>query len=133
MGFTSAKSKLVWGGTDYQCLRNYNWNGSVQEAVERCSGANGAVTHKDMGATDDAFNIDILVDSSTVVATLAALKRGQSDTFKFYPEEDDTGKLEFDAAVANINQSNMSGAVGTMNVLSLSIGIDGTLTIGAKA
>ena len=128
--FTGELSSFSFGGTEYECLSNYSWSGSIQEAVSRCSSASGAVTYRDAGAEEDTFTFDIILEEgASGVAIVSALKRGTEGAFEFHPEDDSTGFLEFVATNAIITQSNLSGGVDKHAVLSITIGIDGALTI----
>lgn len=128
--FTGEKASFSFGGTQYYCLQNYSWSGSIDEAVSKCSGASGAVTHRTPGAEEDSFTFDIPLDSNDVTV-ITALKRGEVGAFEFHPEEDDTGNIEFVATNAIINQSNLAGGASEHGVLSITIGIDGALTVQA--
>ncbi len=128
--FTGALSSFSFASTEYFCLQNYSWSGSVQEAVSQCSGSSGAVTYRTAGATEDTFTFDIPLEAGSTGVTIAsALKRGSSGAFEFHPEDDATGYLEFTATHAIVTQSNLSGGSSEHAVLSITIGIDGALTI----
>lgn len=128
--FTGALASFSFAATEYFCLQTYNWSGSVQEAVSQCSGASGAVTYRTAGAEEDTFTFDIPLEAgASGVTILSALKRGGEGAFEFHPEEDDTGNLEFSATNAIITQSNLAGGASEHGVLSITIGIDGALTI----
>lgn len=123
-------ASFSFGGTVYQCLQNYSWSGSVQESVARCSSSSGAVTHRNVGAPDDTFTFDVLVDAQDV-DTINELKRGTSGAFEFHPEGDTASNIEFIASSTYITQSSFSGSVDTFGVLSITIGVSGTLTVQA--
>ncbi len=128
--FTGELASFSFGGTQYYCLQTYNWSGSIQEAVSQCSSASGAVTYRTAGAEEDTFTFDIpLEEGASGVTIVSALKRGTSGAFEFHPEDDQTGFLEFVAAAAIITQSNLSGGASEHGVLSITVGIDGALTI----
>lgn len=128
--FTGALSSFKLGATEYFCLQTYSWSGSIQEAVSQCSGASGATTYRTAGATEDTFTFDIPLEAGSTGVTIAtALKRGSSGAFEFHPEDDATGYLEFSATNAIITQSNLSGGSSEHAVLSITVGIDGTLTV----
>ena len=132
--FSGDKASFSFGGTTYQCLTNYSWSGSVQEAVATCSGSSGAVTHRAAGATDDTFTFDVILDAgATGITTLNALKRGTSGAFGFHPEGDTATYIEFDASNAIVTSSNLGGGTGALGILSITIGIDGDLTIQAAS
>lgn len=128
--FTGALASFKLASVEYFCLQTYNWSGSIQEAVSRCSGASGATTYRDAGAEEDTFTFDIpLEEGAAGVTILSALKRGSSGAFEFHPEDDQIGFLEFVATNAIVTQSSLAGGVDEHGVLSITIGIDGPLTI----
>jgi hypothetical protein len=128
--FTGALASFKLDSVEYFCLQTYNWSGSIQEAVSRCSGASGAATYRDAGAEEDTFTFDIpLEEGATGVTIISALKRGSSGAFEFHPEDEQTGFLEFSAANALVTQSSLAGGVDEHGVLSITIGIDGILAI----
>lgn len=128
--FTGGLASFSLAGTVYQCISNYTWSGSVSEAVGRCSASGGAVTHRSAGATDDTFTFDVLSEAEDVT-TINALKRGSSGAFEFHPEGDSVDAIEFIATNAIVTASNLGGDPDTLNVLSITVGIDGDLTIQA--
>lgn len=128
--FTGGLASFSFASTVYECISNYSWSGSVSEAVGRCSASGGAVTHRATGATDDTFNFDVLLEGGSITVT-NALKRGESGAFEFHPEGDTAANMEFIATNAIINSSNLGGDPDSLNVLSITIGIDGDLTIQA--
>ena len=130
--FSGDKASFSLASTVYECLTNYSWSGSVQEAVATCSDSGGAVTHRVAGATDDTFTFDVVVDAGDIT-TLNALKRGSSGAFEFHPEGDTATNIEFTATNAVITQSNLGGGTGALGILSITIGIDGALTIQAAS
>lgn len=130
--FLGDKASFSFGGTVYECLTNYSWSGSVQEAVSRCSGSTGAVTHRNVGAAEDTFTFDVILEAGDV-DTINELKRGETGAFEFHPEGDAAANIEFIATTANINSSNLAGGVDSHGVLSITVGIDGTLTVQAAS
>ena len=104
----------------------------MQEALGRCSSSAAAVSHRVSGAPDDSFTFDVLAEDGDIT-TLNALKRGQSGAFEFHPEGDAANNIEFSATNAIINSSNLGGDPDTLNVLSITIGIDGLLAIVAAS
>lgn len=128
--FDGSYAAFNFGGTTYRCLTNYNWNGQVQEAVERCSSATGAQTQRVAGAPEDVFTFDVILDAEDVT-TLNALKRGQTGAFEFHPEDDVADNIEFTATSALVSRSSLAGAPGRISILSISMGIIGDLTIQA--
>lgn len=130
--FTGAKASFSFDGTEYECLQNYNWSGSIQEATSKCSSSTGAVTYRSVGATEDTFTFDIPLEAGSSGQTIiSALKRGSSGAFEFHPEDDVTGNIEFTATNSIVTSSNLPGGASEHAVLSLTIGIDGVLTIQA--
>ncbi len=128
--FTGALASFKFDSTEYFCLQNYSWSGSVQEAVSQCSGSSGAVTYRSVGATEDTFTFDIPLEAGSTGVTIAtALKRGEVGAFEFHPQDEVTGYLEFSGSNAIITQSNLAGGSSEHAVLSITIGIDGALTI----
>lgn len=130
--FLGDKASFSFGGTVYECLTNYSWSGSVQEAVSRCSSSSGAVTHRNVGAAEDTFTFDVILDAGDV-DTINELKRGTTGAFEFHPEGDTADNIEFIATTGNINSSNLAGGVDAHGILSITIGIDGTLTVQAAS
>lgn len=130
--FAGDLASFKLGSTVYQCISNYTWSGSIQEAVGRCSSSAGAVTHRAVGATDDAFTFDVLLDEDDTT-TLNALKRGESGAFEFHPQGDTAGNIEFTAARVIVTSSNLGGSTDALNVLSITIGVDGVLVIAAAS
>ena len=130
--FLGDKASFVFGATTYLCLTNYSWTNSVQEAVSRCSSAAGAVTHRNVGAPDDVFTFDVLLEAGDI-ATINAFKDGQTAAFEFHPQGDTASNIEFDAASAVSTTVGLSGGVDSHGVLSVTIGIDGTLTVRAAS
>lgn len=130
--FTGGLASFKFGSTVYQCISNYTWSGSIQEAVGRCSSSAGAVTHRAPGATDDSFTFDVLLDEDDITS-LNALKRGTTGAFEFHPQGDTAGNIEFTAALAVINSSTLGGGTDALNVLSIGMGISGVLTIAAAS
>lgn len=130
--FLGDKASFKFGSTVYQCLTNYNWSGSVQEAVSRCSSSAGAVTHRNVGAPDDTFTFDVIIDAGDV-DTINELKRGASGAFEFHPEGDTASNIEFIAAAASITSSSLAGGVDAHGIMSITIGIDGTLAVQAAS
>lgn len=128
--FTGALSSFSFGGTVYRCLQNYSWSGSVQDAVAQCSGETAATTVRRPGVPDDTFTFDVIVDSQDVT-TLNALKRGETGTFEFHPEGDSASNIEFTATSSIVTQSSLGGGVNQLGILSLTLAIDGALTIQA--
>ena len=130
--FSGEKASFLFGSTVYYCVSNFTWSGTIQEAVGRCSSTAGAVTHRASGATDDSFTFDVLLEEDAVTA-LNALKRGTTGAFEFHPQGDTATNIEFSATNAVINSSNLGGGVDALGVLSITIGIDGTLVIRAAS
>lgn len=128
--FTGEKASFSFASTVYECLSNYTWSGSINEAVAQCSSSGGAVTHRASGATDDTFTFDVLLEGGSITV-IDALKRGSTGAFEFHPEGDTAGNIEFIATNSVLTSSNLGGDPGSLNVLSITIGIDGTLTIQA--
>lgn len=124
------KASFTFGGTTYECLQNWNWSGSVQDLAAQCSASTGATTVRRPGTPDDQFTFDHVLDASDET-TVGALKRGQTGTFEFHPEGDSTGNIEFTATNAVILSSSLSGGPNSMAILSITIGIDGDLTVQA--
>lgn len=130
---TGGKAQFKWGANTYRCLNSFNWSGSVQDLVTQCSGVSGPVTSRRPGTPDDKFTFDIALDEGDDV-TVTALKRGQTTTtFEAHPEGDVTGNLEFVSTGAVVLQSNLATGPNAQGILSLTIGIDGELTVGAAA
>lgn len=132
-GFLGSKAKLTWDtGTTYHGITNYSWSGSVQQQVIRFSSATGTQIARIAGTSteaDDTFDIDMVIAPGDAT-TLGALKRGDTTTvFEFHPEGDSAGNIEFSATSAVILGSTFSGSIDSGGILSLNIGIDGTLTI----
>ena len=130
--FLGDKASFSFASTVYQCLTNYSWSGSVQEAVSRCSSSAGAVTHRNVGAPDDSFTFDVIVDAGDF-DTIDELKRGSSGAFEFHPEGDTANNIEFDATSSYVTASSLAGGVDAHGILSITIGIDGTLTVRAAS
>lgn len=130
--FSGDKSSFKFGDKVYRCLTDYNWSGSISEAVAECSGQYGAVTHRSGGATNDTFSFNVLVDKGDT-ETLNELKRGETGGFEFHPEGDEASNIEFTAASAVINSSGLSGGTSALGVLAITIGIDGDLVIQAAS
>lgn len=129
--FTGGKANFDFDSITYFCLQDFAWSGAIQEAAAACSAATGPETHRGIGATDDSFTFNILVDEDDVT-TLNALKRGGSGAFEFHPQDSaTTGDIEFTAANVIINSSNMAGATGSLAVLTVVFGVDGLLVIQA--
>lgn len=124
------KAKLKFGGTDYYCINRFSWSGSVQEAVAQCSSSTGGQTRRAAGPANDQFSFDIALDAGDTAVAIA-LKRGATGAFEFHPEDDVATQLEFSATNAIILQSNLAGGPGQPNMLSVTIGIDGDLTVAA--
>ena len=130
--FLGDKASFKFGSTVYQCLTNYSWSGSVQEAVSRCSSSAGAVTHRNAGAPDDTFTFDVILDAGDF-DTINELKRGVTGAFEFHPEGDTANNIEFSAAASVVTASSLGGGVDAHGILSITIGIDGTLTVQAAS
>jgi hypothetical protein len=130
--FLGDKASFKFGSTVYQCLTNYSWSGSVQEAVSRCSSSTGAVTHRNAGAPDDTFTFDVILDAGDT-DTINELKRGEEGAFEFHPEGDAATNIEFIATNAIVTSSNLGGGVDSHGILSITVGIDGTLTVQAAS
>lgn len=126
--FLGDTASFSFGGTVYLCLTNYSWSNSVQEVVSRCSSASGAVTHRNVGAPDDTFTFDVILDAGDVT-TINAFKDGQSGAFEFHPEGDSASNIEFIATTAYSTTLGLAGGVDSHGILSITIGIDGTLTV----
>lgn len=124
------KSSFSFGGTTYECLNNWSWSGSVQDLVSQCSASTGATTVRRAGTPDDTFTFDVVVDEQDVT-TINALKRGESGAFEAHPEGDDADNVEFTATNAIITSSNLGGSPNAMGIYSITIGIDGALTVQA--
>ena len=132
--FAGDKASFKFGSTVYYCLSSYSWSGSVQEAVARCSSSAGAVTHRASGATDDTFTFDVILEGEAAgVTAINALKRGTSDAFEFHPQGDAAANIEFTAASAVVTSSNLGGGTEALGILSLTIGISGTLVVQAAS
>ena len=130
--FLGDKASFSFASTVYQCLTNYSWSGSVQEAVSRCSSSAGAVTHRNVGAPDDSFTFDVIVDAGDF-DTIDDLKRGSSGAFEFHREGDTANTIEFDATSSYVTASSLAGGADAHGILSITIGIDGTLTVRAAS
>jgi hypothetical protein len=129
--FTGGLSQFTLGTTDYLCLNNYTWSGSVADAVAQCSGATGPTTVRRPGTPDDKFTFAVVVDSQDVT-TINELKRGVIATaFEFHPEGDAVDNIEFIATGAVVLSSSLAGGPNALGILNVEIGIDGTLTIQA--
>lgn len=130
--FTGEKASFSFGGTEYECLQSYNWSGSIQKATSQCSSSSGAVTYQSVGASEDTFTFDVVLEAGSSGQTvISALKRGTSGAFEFHPEDDATNNIEFVATNAIIESSGLAGGPSEHGVLSITIGIDGALTIQA--
>jgi len=131
--FAGDKAEFTFGSTQYLCLANYRWSGSVADSVAKCSGETGATTVRRAGTPEDQFSFDVIVDAGDIT-TLNALKRGQVETaFEFHPEGDTALNIEFIATGAVILRSELGGDPDTLGVLSITVGIDGALTIQAAS
>ena len=130
--FLGDKASFSLGGTTYECLTDYSWSSSVQEAVARCSSSSGAVTHRNVGAADDTFTFNVILDAGDV-DTINELKAGISGAFEFHPEGDSAGNIEFVATSAYSTTSGLAGGVDSHGILNVTIGIDGTLTVQAAS
>lgn len=123
-------AQLTFGGTEYHCVTRFSWSGSVQEAVVQCSSSTGGQTRRAAGPANDQFSFDLALDAGNTAVAIA-LKRGETGAFEFHPEGDTATYLEFTATNAVILQSSLAGGPGQPNMLSLTIGIDGDLTVQA--
>lgn len=130
--FLGDKASFSLGGTVYLCLTDFSWSSSVQEAVSRCSSASGAVTHRNVGATDDTFTFNVLLDAGDV-DTINELKAGVSGAFEFHPEGDTAANIEFVATSAYSTASGLAGGSESHGVMNITVGIDGTLTVQAAS
>ena len=130
--FLGDKASFVFGSTTYLCLTNYSWTNSVQEAVSRCSSSGGAVTHRNVGAPDDVFTFDVILEAGDVT-TINAFKDGASGAFEFHPQGDTAATIEFVATTAVATSLGLSGGVDSHGILSITLGIDGTLTVQAAS
>lgn len=130
--FTGDQAEFTFASTQYLCLTDYQWSSSVEEAVSRCSGSSGAVTHRATGATDNTFTFSVITDAGDTT-TLNALLPGTSGTFEFHPEGDTANNIEMVATLAYVTSLEMTGATGQHNIHRVTFGIDGTLTIQAAS
>ena len=126
------KAEFTFGGTQYLCLSNWDWSGSVQDVVEACSGSSGATTQRRGGTPDDKFRFDVIIPTGNT-AIVIALKRGATGAFEAHPEGDTTGNLEFTATNSEVLTSNLKTSPNGSGILSIEIGIDGDLTVAAAA
>lgn len=128
--FTGELAEFSLGGTVYRCLSNYGWSGSVADAVAQCSGSSAGETVRRPGVPDDQFTFDVVLDAGSVTE-ISALKRGQTGAFEFHPNGDVAGEIEFLAPNAVVLSSNLGGSPTSLNILSITVGIDGALTVQA--
>ena len=129
--FTGDKANFDFAGSTYYCLTDGQLSRSVQDASAQCSSSTGAVTHHAGGAEDSSFTFNVLVDADDVT-TLNALDVGNTGAFSYHPQgAAATGNIEYDATNAVITQSNLAVATGSLTVLTVTIVIDGALTIQA--
>lgn len=130
--FLGDKASFTLGSTTFLCLTDYSWSSTVDEAVSKCSSASGAVTHRNVGAPDDTFTFNVLVEAGDVT-TINALKAGSSGAFEFHPEGDAASNIEFIATSAYATSSGLSGSTSSHAVMPVTIGIDGDLTVQAAS
>lgn len=132
--FTGDSAEFTLDSNQYLCLTDYSWSETVEEAVARCSGASGAVTHRNVGAADATFTFNILTEAgATGITNLGNLRAGSSGAFEFHPEGDTAGNIEFDATTAYVTSVGQSASTGNFDVTAVTIAIDGTLTIRAAS
>jgi len=130
--FSGDQAEFTFASTRYLCLRDFSWSSTVEEAVDRCSSATGAVTHRTTGATDNTFTFSVLTEAGDQT-TLNALLPGTSGAFEFHPEGDTASNIEFDAATAYVTSLDFQGATGSLAVHTVTFAIDGTLTVRAAS
>ena len=123
-GFTSAKAKLTFAGADYQCLQTYQYGGTLNVAKAECSGANGAVTLKASGASDNTLSVDMVVPKINSHTFMNAFVQGAAGALTFYPEEDASGGLTIAATNAIVQQCNLSGGTSAFNIASVMFELD---------
>ena len=135
-GFLGGKCMFTWGSNTYHGITNYGWSGAVEQQVLKFSGSSGTVTARiagDENDADDTFTLDIIVGPGDS-ATIDALKRGSTETTcELHPEGNTAGNIEFVAEAAVITNSSFSGSISDGGVLSISVGVNGTLTIQEAA
>lgn len=131
--FLGGSCVLTWGANTYHGIQNYGWSGSVEEQVIKFSTSSGTGTSRlggDETDADDSFTFDIVCDAGGAASTVDALKRGTTETtFEVHPEGDAAGNLEFIGEAGLVSQSDMAGGVDGAGILSVTIGVNGTLTI----
>lgn len=130
--FDADLAQFDFGGTDYACLTDYTMSDSVTIARGICSGASGAVVHKSAGPSDITFTFNVLLGSQDVTL-LNALAPGTSGSFEFHPEGDSASNIEMVATTALVASRGMTGSIGSLTVVPITIEIDGSLTIQAAS
>lgn len=134
-GFLGPLMTFDFGGTVFEALRNARWSQRVQVAMETVSGTAGAQVIKDTaGGEEWNFTFDVLVPpGSTGVTLLNNLSAGLEDTFEFHPEGDSADKIEFVATNAIIESQEGNVSPTEHSIASVTIQIDGDVTIQAAS
>lgn len=133
--FVGKYSEFTFGGTQYLCLKDWDWSASVQEIVDRCSGASGVSVHRETDeGIDYVYNFSVLTPKGAAgITQLNALLPGTTGAFGFHPEGDTAGNIEHDAAAAKITSLSESASTSTFAVHRVTIVVDGDLTIRAAS
>jgi len=130
--FDADLAQFKLGATSYACLTDYQMSDAVTIARAACSSSGGAVVHKSAGERDISFTFNVLLGSQDITL-LNALAPGTTGAFEFHPEGDTASNIEMVAALGIVASRGMTGSIGSLTVVPITIEIDGSITIQAAS